>query len=102
GLLLGIGLISASQAAELWQFQLLFGSFVGLAAGSFYSPLIATVTRWFTVNRSLAVALVSAGMGLGSFLIAPLSRWLITTYDWRTAMVVIGSLAWLVIIPAAL
>ena len=66
GVLLGLGLIAASHAAELWQFQLLFGILVGLAAGSFYAPLIATITRWFTANRSLAVALVSAGMGLGS------------------------------------
>jgi MFS family permease len=102
GLLLGLGLVTASHAAQLWQFQLLFGVMVGLAAGSFYAPLIATITRWFTVNRSLAVALVSSGMGLGSLLVAPLSRWMITTYDWRTAMLVIGGIAWLVVIPAAM
>ena len=102
GVLLGAGLISASHATELWQFQLLFGILVGLAAGSFYAPLIATITRWFTVNRSLAVALVSSGMGLGSFLIAPMSRWIITNYDWRTAMLTIGSLALVVVIPASL
>ena len=102
GVLLGVGLISASHAAELWQFQLLFGILVGLAAGSFYAPLIATITRWFTANRSLAVALVSSGMGLGSLLIAPLSRWIITNYDWRTAMLTIGSLALVVVIPASL
>ena len=102
GVLLGIGLITASHATELWQFQLLFGILVGLAAGSFYAPMTATVTRWFTANRSLAVALVSAGMGLGSVLIAPLSRWIISNYDWRVAMLVIGGLAWIVIIPAAL
>src|SRR5204863_3275967 len=33
---------------------------------------------------------------------APLARWLITSYDWRTAMLLIGDLVWLVIIPAAL
>jgi MFS family permease len=99
--LLGIGLIAASQATTLWQFQLLFGIAVGLAAGSIYAPMTATVTRWFTVNRSLAVALVSAGMGLGSVLIAPLSRLIITTSDWRSAMLAIGCLAWLVMIPAS-
>src|SRR5579864_1197859 len=102
GVLLGAGLIAASHAVTLWQFQLLFGITVGLAAGSIYAPMTASVTRWFTANRSLAVALVSAGMGLGSVLIAPLSRWMITTYDWRTAMLVIGGIAWLVIIPASL
>ncbi len=102
GIILGIGLISASQAATLWQFQVLFGVLVGLAAGSFYAPLTASVTRWFTANRSLAVALVSSGMGLGSLLVAPLSRWMITHYDWRSAMLTLGVLAFAVIIPAAL
>jgi MFS family permease len=102
GVLLGVGLISASHAAELWQFQLLFGIMVGLAASSFYAPLIATITRWFSVHRSLAVALVSSGMGLGSLAIAPLSRWIITNYDWRSAMLTIGCLALFVIIPASL
>jgi predicted MFS family arabinose efflux permease len=41
-------------------------------------------------------------MGLGSLLIAPLSRWMITSYDWRTALLVIGALAWVGIIPASL
>jgi MFS family permease len=102
GVLLGLGLVTASRATTLWQFQILFGGLVGLAAGSFYAPLTATTTRWFTLHRSLAVALVSAGLSLGSTVVAPLARWIITSYDWRTAMVVIGDLAWLVIIPAAL
>jgi MFS family permease len=102
GILLGLGLITASHAVELWQFQLLFGILVGLAAGSFYAPLIATITRWFTMHRSLAVALVSSGMGLGSLAMAPLSRWIISHYDWRRAMLSIGVLAFAVVVPAAL
>ena len=102
GGLLGLGLVSASQSGTLGQFQLLFGVLVGLAAGSFYAPLISTTTRWFTENRSLAVALVSAGLGLGSTVMGPLARWIITGYDWRIAMLAMGNLAWLVIIPAAL
>src|SRR5437870_4245995 len=101
GVLLGLGLVTASQAASLGQFQLVFGLIVGLAAGSFYTPMTATTSRWFTRNRSLAVALVSAGLSAGSAIMAPLARWLISSYDWRTAMLVIGDLVWLVIIPAA-
>ena len=102
GILLGLGLLAASQAATLVQFQVLFGGVVGLAAGSFYAPLMSCVTGWFTRNRSLAVALVSAGLGLGSTTVAPLARWLISSYDWRIAMLVIGALAWVLMIPAAL
>ena len=102
GVLLGVGLMTASQAATLGQFQILFGVIVGLAAGSFFTPLTATTTRWFTQHRSLAVALVSAGLGLGASTVGPLARWIITNYDWRIAMMVIGELAWVIIIPAAL
>ena len=101
GGLLGVGMLAGSQASSLGQFQLVFGVLVGLAAGSFYAPLTATTTRWFVANRSLAVALVSAGVSLGSTTIAPLARWIITNYDWRTAMLVIGDVVWIVIIPAA-
>jgi MFS family permease len=101
GALLGLGMVLASQATTLLQFQLLYGALVGVATGSFYAPLISTTTRWFTEHRSLAVALVSAGLSVGSTVMAPLSRWLITSYDWRTAMWVIGDLVWLVIVPGA-
>jgi MFS family permease len=102
GVLLGLGLVTASRASTLGQFDLLFGVLVGTAAGSFYTPMTAATTRWFTRHRSLAVALVSAGLSVGSAAIAPLARWLITAYDWRFAMLVLGDLVWLVVIPAAL
>jgi MFS family permease len=102
GFLLGLGLVASSQATALWQLQLCFGIAVGFAVGAFYAPLTATATKWFTRNRGLAVALVSAGIGLGILTVAPLARWLTTLFDWRVAMLVLGDLCWLVIIPLAL
>jgi len=102
GVLLGFGLAAASQASTLTEFQLVFGISVGLAAGSFYVPLTALTTRWFIQNRSLAVALVSAGLGLGTTIISPLARWIILHHDWRTALLTLAVIAWAVIIPAAL
>jgi MFS family permease len=102
GLLLGAGLVTASRASTLGWFQLLFGVIVGVAAGSLYAPITATTTRWFTRNRTLAVALVSAGLSFGSTFMAPFARFLISSYDWRTAMLLIGDLVWLVVVPAAL
>ena len=100
-LLLGAGLVGASQAESLWQFQLAFGGLIGIAAGSFYAPMVAVASAWFERHRSLAVALVSAGMGVSPLTIAPSASWLITAYDWRTAMLVIGIAAWALLIPAA-
>jgi len=100
--LLGLGLVLASGATSLIQFQLTFGLLVGLAASAFFAPMIAAATAWFEQNRSLAVSLVSAGMGVAPLTISPFARWLITTYEWRTAMLTIGVLAWTLLLPATL
>ncbi|HEY2992320.1 MAG TPA: MFS transporter [Methylomirabilota bacterium] len=102
GLLLGLGLVLSSQARALWQLNLTFGVMVGFAVGAFYAPLTSTATKWFTARRGLAVGLVSSGIGVGILTIAPLARALTSAWDWRVALLVIGDLAWLVIVPVAL
>jgi predicted MFS family arabinose efflux permease len=61
-----------------------------------------TVIRWFDHRRGLAASIVSSGNGLGTLALAPLTRWLINNYDWRTAFLILGELALVVVIPAAL
>ena len=102
GLLLGLGLVLSSQVQALWQLYVTFGFMVGFAVGAFYAPLTSTATKWFTARRGLAVALVSSGIGVGILAIAPLARALTSAWDWRVALLVIGDLAWLVIVPVAL
>ena len=75
---------------------------MGGAAGAVFAPTMATVTGWFEKNRSLAVSLVSAGMGMAPMTISPFAGWLITTYDWRTAQLVIAVVAWVILVPTAL
>src|SRR6266404_4779957 len=82
GLLLGLGLTLASRATSLLEFQLIYGIVVGGAAGAVFAPTMATVTGWFEKNRSLAVSLVSAGMGVAPMTVSPFASWLITSYDW--------------------
>ena len=101
-MLLGLGLVLASRATSLLEFRLIYGILIGVAAGAFFAPMIAAATRWFETNRSLAVSLVSAGMGVAPMTISPFARWLISTYDWRIAMLTIGIAAWILLIPAAL
>lgn len=101
-ILLGLGLVLASRATSLLEFQIIYGVLVGIAAGAVFAPMIATVTGWFEQHRSLAVSLVSAGMGVAPMTISPFASWLIQAYDWRTAQLVIGILAWVLLIPAAL
>lgn len=102
GALLGLGLVLSSQVTALWQFYLTFGLLVGGGVSAFYVPLTATATKWFTARRGLAVSIVSAGNGMGILVLSPLSRFLISAFDWRTALLLLGDLAWLVVIPASL
>ncbi|WP_336802430.1 MFS transporter [Kaistia sp. MMO-174] len=100
--LLGLALVLASRATSLLAFQLTFGILVGLASSAFFAPVIAAVTGWFTTHRGLAVSLVSAGMGMAPMTISPFARWLISAYDWRFAMLVIGIGAWVILLPTTL
>ena len=56
--LLGLALVLASRVQSLLLFQLTYGILVGLAASTFFAPMIALTTGWFDKQRSLAVSLV--------------------------------------------
>lgn len=100
--LLGLALVLASRAGSLLTFQITYGVLVGLAASAFFAPMIALTTGWFDTHRGLAVSLVSAGMGVAPMTISPFARWLISAYEWRTAMFDIGITAWVLLLPAVL
>jgi len=102
GGLLGLGLVLSSQVQDIWQFYLTFGVMVGGGVSAFYVPLTVLAVKWFEGRRGLAAAIVSSGNGFGILALSPLSRWLINQFDWRMALIVLGDLAWLVVIPAAL
>jgi len=101
GVLLGLALLLASRATTLIEFQLIYGIGVGGAAGAVFTPTFATITGWFEKHRSLAVSLVSAGMGVAPLTVSPFASWLITNYDWRIAQFSIAILAWVVLVPTA-
>jgi MFS family permease len=102
GGLLGLGLLLSSQVQELWQLYLTFGVLVGGGVSAFYVPLTVTAVKWFGARRGLAAAVVSAGIGFGILTLSPLSRWLINLTDWRMALLILGDLSWLIVIPFAL
>lgn len=102
GVLLGVGLLAASQARDLTELQIAYGLVVGLAAGSSFAPLTALTSSWFDRHRSLAVALVSMGLGMGTITIAPLASVIIEAYGWREALMTLSGLAFLIIVPGSL
>jgi MFS family permease len=99
---LAASLLLASQASSLFAFQFIFGVMVGGSIAAIFAPMMATVTGWFDSHRSLAVSLVSAGMGIAPMTMAPLVAWLVSGHDWRTTMQIVAGIVAVIMIPVSL
>jgi len=92
----------ASICTSLVAFQFVFGLMAGAACAAIFAPVMAAVTGWFDTHRSLAVSLVSAGMGMAPMTMAPLAAFLISQHDWRTSMQLMALVVAVLMIPVAL
>ncbi len=101
-IVIAVSLALASRATSLLEFQLFFGLLTGAATAAIFAPMMACVTGWFDTHRSLAVSLVSAGMGMAPMTMSPLVAWLVLSYDWRTTMQILSLVVAVIMIPAAL
>ncbi|MBR1176134.1 MFS transporter [Bradyrhizobium sp. KB893862 SZCCT0404] len=101
-IVLSLSLFAASHATSLIVFQFVFGLLVGASCAAIFAPMMATVTGWFDTNRSLAVSLVSAGMGMAPMTMSPLAAWLVSGHDWRTSMQIIALVVGAIMIPVSL
>jgi MFS family permease len=101
-IVLPASLALASRAPSLLSFQIMFGLMVGGSISAIFAPMMACVTGWFDTHRSLAVSLVSAGMGMAPLIMSPLAAWLVSHHDWRTSMLVVAAVVAAIMIPVAL
>jgi len=101
-IVLAASLVLASRASSLSAFQFIFGVMVGGAAAAIFAPMMATVTGWFDTHRSLAVSLVSAGMGMAPMTMSPLAAWLVSNHDWRTSLQILAIVVAALMIPVSL
>jgi len=88
----GCGLALCSVATTQWHFYLFYG-IMGAAGLSLvgWTPLSAIISNWFVKKRALAFGILAAGFG-GSLVFASGAQFLISTFGWQTAYVIIGSL----------
>ena len=98
---LGISLCSQTQSINQLRFSLFIA---GLGAGASWSVPISVVQRWFYKEKraGLALSIVSAGVGVGALIFAPLINYLILNYGWRNAYLTIGILFLIIIAVSSL
>jgi MFS family permease len=75
---------------------------IGGSTAAIFAPMMACVTGWFDTHRSLAVSLVSAGMGMAPVVMSPLAAFLISHHDWRTSMQIMAVVVAAIMIPVSL
>jgi MFS family permease len=101
-IVIAASLALASRATSLLAFQFIFGVMLGGATAAIFAPMMATVTGWFDAHRSLAVSLVSAGMGMAPMTMSPLVAWLVSHHNWRTSMQILAVVVAAIMIPVSL
>ena len=101
GLLTGIGFLALSQINSLWQVYLIWGLLLGIGGSCCFIPIMSTIPRWFVKKTGIAIGITVAGFGLGAVITPPLTQWLISTYGWRQAFIVLGLITFVIVIPLA-
>lgn len=91
-MLTGIGLAASGLAQTLTEIYLAYGLGVGIGLGCAYVPAVGAVQRWFVRRRGLASGLAVAGIGVGTLVMPPLASFLIESWGWRNAYIILGVL----------
>jgi MFS family permease len=100
-LILAIGLMISSRIESLPQFYIYYGVVAGAGISCIgivsYSAILA---HWFEKKRGLASGIAVSGMGVGTFLLVPMSQSFISMWGWRMTFILTGCLTLIILIPA--
>jgi MFS family permease len=99
-LLIGAGLLLATQVTRPWHLYATLGVMVG--GGSVclgYTGQSLFLPDWFVRRRGLAMSLAFSGVGVGSMIILPWVQHLIGRTGWRAACWALGLLVLLLLVP---
>lgn len=102
GVAYGTGFILLSQVSAPWQMFVIFGVFMALGLGTHDVVTLSTIARWFEKRRGIMSGVVKTGTALGQVTVPPLAAFLLLTYGWRQAFVLLGAGAIVLLIIAAL
>jgi MFS family permease len=95
----GAAMLAATIQAP-WQLYLYTGVIGALGiVGLGWVPMGVLLARRFPVRRGRVVGIAFSGMGIGVFVIGPLTQWLIVAIGWRGATASLGVAALALLLP---
>ncbi|KAL3848224.1 hypothetical protein ACJMK2_019097 [Sinanodonta woodiana] len=86
------GFVLSIFAPNLYFLYFTFGVLSGIGFGLIYLPAIVSVGYYFEQKRAFATGLAVCGSGLGAFIFNPFTKFLIDSYDWRGATLILGGI----------
>jgi OFA family oxalate/formate antiporter-like MFS transporter len=98
GILVGAGFLLASFTTSPSGYIIGFGILAGAGIGFGYASATPPAVKWFSAAKTgLVAGIVVSGFGLASVYAAPLTMWLISTWDIKTAVMALG-IAFLIVV----
>lgn len=83
GLLGCLGFVLSSIADSIEVLYITFGIITSLGLGFCYVTAVVSIAFWFDKKRSMATSIGASGTGMGTFIFAPLTQYLIDNgYGW--------------------
>ena len=100
--MVGISVVFLSRVNSISAFIFIYGIFGSFAAsGVSFVTIHSLLAKWFYRRRGLVMSLSATGGSIGPFLFAPFSAFLIETFDWRTAFLVVSAVILFMAVPLA-
>lgn len=75
-------------APKIYFLYILYGVFGGIGFCFIYMPSVIIVGYYFEKWRPLATGIALCGSGVGTFVMGPISKILVTEYGWRYALLI--------------
>ncbi|MFC1907374.1 MFS transporter [Chloroflexota bacterium] len=102
GIFISLSLLLTSQTYTAWQLLVTYSFLLAMGTGAGFALVTATASKWFVKKRGLALGIALSGEGLGTLVMPPIAAYLIADLGWRTALLIIGLMAGVVIINLSL
>ncbi|XP_053408557.1 monocarboxylate transporter 14-like isoform X1 [Mercenaria mercenaria] len=71
---------------------LTYGVLGGFGFGMIYLPSIVSVGYYFERKRAIATGIAVCGSGVGTFIFAPLTKFLLDEFDWKNALFILAGI----------
>ncbi|XP_070533813.1 monocarboxylate transporter 13-like isoform X3 [Ptychodera flava] len=91
GFMASCGILGSSFATELYHLYITYGIVTGTSLGLTYTVGIEMVSIYFKRKLMIALGLAFAGSGAGQLILSVFTQFLVETYGWRGALIILSA-----------